>query len=162
MSCHMPNIGEKFKHVNIGLFYMVNQHLPSKYGLILLSLRKDNPVLTKGRGVITIDTSFQELKQHSLTKMLTFVNFFCHLCKKFVGPDMFLTERRMWTMMKQIQKNISNNKKTNAAERSSDASLSGFWRFSSDKIDTYILCDLKSTDFCIRNCLQLKFCAIFK
>ena len=39
---------------------------------------------------------------------------------------MFLTGRGMWTMMKQIQKLFPKNKKNNAAERSSDASLFGF------------------------------------
>ena len=46
MFCHMPNIGETFKHVNIGLMYMVNHHLTSKHGSIFLYLRKDNPVIT--------------------------------------------------------------------------------------------------------------------
>ena len=39
---------------------------------------------------------------------------------------MFVTGKRMWTMMKQILKKLSKNKKNNAAERSSDAGLSGF------------------------------------
>ena len=56
MSCHMPNIGETFKHVIIRLFYMANHHLPSKHGSILLSLRKDNPVLKLGQRVTKIDT----------------------------------------------------------------------------------------------------------
>ena len=35
---------------------------------------------------------------------------FLSTVQKIVGPGMFLTGRRMWTTMKQIQKNLSKNK----------------------------------------------------
>ena len=43
--------------------------------------------------------------------MLTFVLCFGHLCKKFVGPGIYLTGRILWTMTKQIQNPPSKNDK---------------------------------------------------
>ena len=68
----------------------------------------------------------------------------------------------MWKTMKQIQELISKNKKNEDITMAKQRGGTGFWCFSSDKIDMYILRDLNTTDFCILNCLQLNFCAIFK
>ena len=45
---HWQNI---LKHVNNGVFYTVNHHLPSKHGIDSSFFKyKDKPVLTYGRG----------------------------------------------------------------------------------------------------------------
>ena len=60
---------------------------------------------------------------------------------------MFLTGHRMWKMMKKIQKNLSKNKKNKDITMAKQRRGTGFWYVSSDKIDTYILRNLNTTDY---------------